>query len=121
VAPEEVLVVALAQDVEAVPLAVEGHVGECGPRCRNPGGTPHVVRDLLADEAVVRDRVPQGEPIDAVEILLVDEPVGLDAEPGLLVELTPRGEATLEAEADPVDGHRVERHRCRHPLGCAGP
>ncbi len=113
---EPPLVVGLAHHVQPERLPVHGHSGQCGASGRDARGTIQLVHELLGHEAVVPGGVSEREPIDVEQVQSVHELVGLDAEPGLLVQSLELCETLLEPYARAVGRLTVDGENHRHPI-----
>ena len=108
--------VGLAHDVDPEGLTVDGHPRQRGSGCGDAGRLVQPVDEWLVHEGVVPRRVAEREPIDIEHHQVIDELVGLDTEPGLLVQRLGLSPSLLEPEPHVVDRDTVDRQTHRHAV-----
>jgi hypothetical protein len=118
--PEEALVVAFLEVVEARPPAVEADHRVHDPRSRHPGGAKHLAGQQFVDEAGVLRRIVEDDLLHAVEPLPLGELVHVQEQPGLLVHLPPTAHPSAQTQSHVrVDGPAVLGHLRPH-VGLGG-
>ncbi len=114
VPPHPAPVDALEVHVEAQVAAVHGHVGEVAPGDGEAGLLEDAVGEALLEPGRVLDGVVQGEPLQAVEGLSLDEAVEAHLEGRAL--LVQGAEEALLPDRHPVPPHAVHGDGRREPV-----